>query len=81
MTKMSCNCIVCAEEFTSDELHSVALSKINSTKFKICEACVNKSDPSDDYSEARQIVQSYLDFANAKNLFTEAKNILDSRSK
>lgn len=78
MTKMSCNCIVCAEEFNADDLQNVALSAINSTRFKICKDCLDKSDPSNDYSQARQIVQSYLNFADAKILFAEAKDILSS---
>jgi hypothetical protein len=80
MTKMSCNCIVCAEEFNANDLQSVAFSGINSTKFKICKACLD-SDPSEDYSQARQIVQSYLNMADAKNLFAEAKDILFSFKK
>lgn len=80
MTKMSCNCIVCADEFNADDLQTVALSDINSTRFKICKACLD-SDPSNDYSQARQIVQSYLKMADAKNLFAEAKDILSSFKK
>lgn len=73
----SCNCIVCAKEFDPDELHSVALSKINVTRFKICQACLEHCDPAEDYREAREIISSYLWFAEAKGLFKEASEILD----
>lgn len=79
MTQISCNCIICAKEFNSDELHSVALSEINVTKFKICQDCFYLSDPDDNYCQAREIVNSYLQYTEAKQLFTEAKEILNSR--
>lgn len=61
MTKiLSDNCIVCAEEFSLDELKSIALSTINVTKFKICNHCLDRSDPNDDYRQVRNIVNSYL---------------------
>jgi hypothetical protein len=81
MSQVSCNCIVCAEEFNAAELQSVALSKINVTRFKICQGCLNQCDPSDDYKQAREIVNSYLKFSQAKHLFNEVQNILDSRKK
>ena len=73
----SCNCIVCAQEFNLEELQSVALSKINATRFKICQACLDQCDPADDYRQARDIVTSYLWFSEAKGLFKEASSILD----
>lgn len=81
MTQVSCNCIVCAQEFDPEELHSVALSKINVTRFKICQGCLDQCDPADDYRQAREIVNSYLKFSEAKHLFGEVKDILDSRKK
>jgi hypothetical protein len=81
MTTISCNCIVCATEFNANELHSVALSKINITSFKVCQACLDLSDPAEDYRQVRDIVYSYLKFAQAKDLFGEVKDILDSRNK
>lgn len=81
MTQVSCNCIVCAKEFDAAKLQSVALSKINVTRFKICQGCLNQCDPSDDYRQAREIVDSYLKFSRAKSFFAEAQNILDSRKK
>ncbi len=81
MTQVSCNCIVCAKEFDAVKLESVALSKINVTRFKICQGCLNQCDPSDDYRQAHEIVNSYLKLSQAKHLFTEVQNILDSRKK
>ena len=78
MTQVSsCNCIVCAQEFDSEELQSVALSKINVTRFKICQSCLDACDPAEDYREAREIISSYLWFAEARGLFKEASDILD----
>lgn len=81
MTQVSCNCIVCAEEFDSEELQSVAMSKINTSKFKICQACLDMSDPAEDYAEARKIIESYLQISEAKLCFGEVKEILKSRDK
>ncbi len=75
------NCIVCAEECNEDEMQSVALSKINSTKFKICQNCLDKCDPADDYRTAREIINSYLNFSEAKSLLKEAQEIVDSYKK
>ncbi len=55
----SYNCIICAEEFNPEDLQNVTLSSINVTNFKICEKCLNHSDPADDYSEVKKIVSSY----------------------
>jgi hypothetical protein len=79
MTTVSCNCIVCAEEFDPADLQSIALSKINVTNFKVCQACLDSSDPAEDYRQVREVVDSYLKFAEARTLFTEVKSILDSR--
>lgn len=79
MNKVSCNCIVCAQEFDPDELQNVALSKINVTNFKVCEACLESSDPAEDYLEVRRIVNSYLNFSQAKQMFGEVQDILESR--
>lgn len=77
----SCNCIVCAQEFNPDELQSVALSKINVTRFKICQACLDMSDPAEDYRQVRDIVGSYLWFAETRSLFKEASDIVTDVSK
>ena len=73
----SCNCIVCAKEFDSEELQSVALSKINVTRFKICQDCLDYCDPAEDYRQVREIISSYLWFSEAKGLFKEASSILE----
>jgi hypothetical protein len=73
----SCNCIVCAKEFNPEELQSIALSKINVTRFKICLACLEQCDPAEDYRQAREIISSYLWQAEAKDFYKEASNILD----
>ena len=77
----SCNCIVCAKEFDSDELQSVALSKINVTRFKICQSCLDACDPAEDYRQVREIIGSYLWFAEAKNFYKQTSEILDDVSK
>lgn len=76
-----CNCIVCAKEFNSEELQSIALSKINVTRFKVCQSCLDKCDPSEDYRQVREIVSSYLWFAEVKGLFKETSLILNKLNK
>ena len=77
----ACNCIVCAQEFNSDELQSIALSKINVTRFKICQSCLDQCDPTEDYRQAREIVGSYLWFAETRSLFKEASDIVNDLKK
>lgn len=81
MNSASCNCIVCAQEFNSEELQSVALSKINVTNFKVCQACLDQCSPEDDYRQVRDIVNSYLKFSEARELFIEASEIVTSLNK
>lgn len=76
----SYNCCVCAKEFDSNELQSVALSKINVTRFKICQSCLDQCDSAEDYRAAREIISSYLWFAEAKDLYKQASNILEDVS-
>lgn len=76
MIDINCNCIVCASEFNPNELENIVLSKINITKFKICQSCLDISDPSNDYRQARDIVFSYVKFAQAKKSFEEVKDLL-----
>lgn len=71
MSQTSCNCIICAEEFNPNELSNSKLLDINITNFKICSACLESSDPDNDYNEARSIVDSYLKFAEKKNKISE----------
>lgn len=82
MSQENCfNCIVCANEFDNNDLQNIVLSKINITRFKICESCLNMSDPANDYRVVKQIVNSYLNFSEAKGLFSEASDILDDIKK
>jgi hypothetical protein len=81
MTHVSCNCIVCAQEFDTKDLLSVVSSKINVTRFKICQSCLDMADPADDYRQAKAIVDSYTKLSEATTLFSEAKNLLDSIKK
>ena len=81
MTQVSCNCIICAEEFAPEELHSTVASQVNSTYFKVCQSCLDSSDPAEDYRQVREIVNNYLKFAEARQYYEEAKEILDSVKK
>lgn len=54
------NCSICGLEFEKDKLHPIAISAINITKFKICNNCLNKCDPEEDYKEVKQIVLAFL---------------------
>jgi len=79
MDQVNCNCIVCASEFNPEELQSVALSKLNITRFKICQSCLDRCDPTNDYREARSIINSYLVASDAKHLFEDVRKILDNQ--
>lgn len=82
MTQVNaCNCLICANEFDSDELQSIALSKINVTRFKICQACLDQCDPAEDYAQVREIISSYLWFAETKSLLKEALSDVKSIKK
>lgn len=81
MTYVSCNCIVCAQEFDAKDLQTVVSSKLNVTRFKICQACLDLADPEDDYHQARVIINSYAKWSEAKNLFSEAQELLNSIKK
>jgi len=79
MTQESVNCIVCASEFDPKELHSLASERINITNYKVCQSCIDKSDPAEDYREVRDIIISYTKISQAKSLYGEVKSILNSR--
>ena len=82
MTQVNaCNCMICAKEFDSDELQSLALSKINVTRFKICQTCLDQCDPTEDYQQVREIISSYLWFAETKSILKEALNDVKSVKK
>ena len=78
MDQENCNCIICAEEFLVNDMEDVALTKINTTKFKICKNCFSLSDPENDYKQARAIVDSYVNTLRAKADFHDVKSILNS---
>jgi hypothetical protein len=78
MTHVSCNCIVCAQEFDAKDLQSVVSAKLNVSRFKICQTCLDKSDPEDDYRQARAIINSCAKWSEAKLLFAASKELLDS---
>lgn len=79
MSLVNCNCVICAAECDSAELHSIALSTFSVTPFKICQACLNQSDPADDYKQVRSIVNSYLNISEVKKSFNDVHEILTSR--
>jgi len=59
MTKDSDNCFFCAVEYDAKDLMHIALSAVNITKFKVCQACLDASNPEDDYKEVREIIKSF----------------------
>lgn len=72
---IGCNCVVCAFEFNPDELESLSLTNEESS-LKICISCLKKTDPADDYKEARQIASTYLHVINIKTSFEEVKKMI-----
>jgi hypothetical protein len=54
------NCMICSEEYSVNELRRIALSTVNTTRFKICNKCLNQADPTDDYRQVREIVSNFL---------------------
>ncbi len=78
---MNNNCIICAQEFDSDDVVSGDLLKINATNFKICQKCLDHSDPTNDYLQAKSLISSYLKFSEAKHCFSEASDLINSRDK
>ena len=55
------NCVICGEEYNIEELQSIALSALNTTKFKICKYCSAISNPENDFEEVKNIVKAYLE--------------------
>ena len=60
-------CFVCGNEYAEEELHAVAISSINLTRYKICNSCVGLSNPDNDYEVVRHIVDTYLKFSDSKD--------------
>lgn len=77
----SFNCLVCAGEFDQSESKSVVFSNLNTTNFKICQSCLDASDPTNDYREARNIIASYTNFSVTKAFYKEAKKIIKNIKK
>lgn len=53
------NCVVCSEEFLLNEFNSL----ISTKSYKVCQACLNVSDPANDYEQVRIIIRGYLKFS------------------
>lgn len=53
------NCMICGNEFNTEELFSIN----SDNNFKICTKCLAKSNPKDDYLEVRNIVNRYVKFS------------------
>lgn len=60
------NCIICAKEFDPEENESEVSTQINYTTFKVCDACIQYSDPSKEYEEVKKIVSWYNDLQDNK---------------
>lgn len=56
---LSKNCDFCGNEFDILELRPVAISRLQVTKFHICEKCINSCDPKNDYEEIKKIIEAY----------------------
>jgi hypothetical protein len=80
MTKLSCNCIVCAHEYNTEDLSCVISSNQYDGNCKICKSCLSKCDPVDDYKQAKDIINCYIKIAYAKSLFKDVKSILLTRA-
>lgn len=72
----ACNCIVCAKEFNTSDVLSKVASKINKTRFKICDACINNCDPSENYLTVQNIIKSCAFGSDAIKAFGQIQKIL-----
>lgn len=54
------NCMVCGEEFSAEELSAIVST---ASYLKICQGCLDLSDPADDYADVKRIIASYLKIA------------------
>mgnify|MGYP001560275586 CR=1 FL=1 len=59
------NCIICAQEIIQE---SKKIAGVNHTIFKICEKCCERSNPEQDYKEAKDLINSYVVFACEKSM-------------
>lgn len=57
MSKLnSDNCTVCGEEYSTEELRLL----VSASNFKICQTCLDMSDPANDYAQVKRIISSYM---------------------
>ncbi len=78
MNNVSCNCTICASEFDSGDMKEICLSNIALTNFKICQSCLDRADPTEDYKEVKDIVNTYLKFAETKSSQMDSRPVLIS---
>jgi hypothetical protein len=71
----SCNCLICAHEYLDSDMKNISLPNIQ-TKFKICEACLNSSDPSEDFNEVKKILSSYNNLIESHKSYEGAFSII-----
>lgn len=64
--------MICANEMIVDDSENIP--------YKICKNCVSKSDPTNDYDEAKNIVKKYIYQSIAKEDFNFVKNLIDTTS-
>ena len=72
----TCNCIVCAQEFCPSEMKDVALCKINTTQFKICEACLHDSNPENDFEQVKNIINTYVKVSSSRDYIKEINHLI-----
>jgi hypothetical protein len=54
------NCMVCGIEFEEEQLNALVAS---ATNLKICQGCLDISDPINDYAQVKSIISGYLKFS------------------
>lgn len=50
------NCMVCGEEYSIEELRSL----ISACSSKVCQACLDLSDPANDYAQAKRMIYNHM---------------------
>lgn len=59
----SYNCIICANEFSKEDLLTEEAIALNKRRYKICQACLETSNPESDFADVKNIIDSYVKFA------------------
>ena len=72
----TCNCIVCAQEFCPSEMTNVVLCSINCTQFKICQKCLEHSDPQEDFAQVKNIINNYVKISSSRDYIKELNNLI-----